>query len=120
MTTEGGIILGSWIISWVAGFLIGESKGRSSEGITLGIIFGPLGVLMIAAYSDKLQAQREQQMLEELRGLRKILEGASITGSSNPEPTETTEEALTKLLEKPKAPKAQNPIEEFVPENLQK
>ena len=49
-----------WLICAIVAGMVGSSKGRSGAGWALGILFGPIGLLIIAvmpANSDKVEEQ---------------------------------------------------------------
>jgi hypothetical protein len=49
-----------WIICGVIGGMIGSSKGKTGAGVTLGLLLGPLGVIIVLvmkADTQKVEAQ---------------------------------------------------------------
>ncbi len=52
-----GVLLVVWLLCAIVGMTIGSSKGRTGDGFALGLLFGPLGVLIVAVLSPTPKAQ---------------------------------------------------------------
>lgn len=58
-----------WIICAVLGGMIGSSKGRGGAGVALGLLLGPIGVLIVA-FLPANTAKAEEKAISE-GGMRK-------------------------------------------------
>jgi predicted Zn finger-like uncharacterized protein len=47
------VVLVLLVVFGVVGFLIGQSKGRADEGFALGLLLGPIGILIALFLKDK-------------------------------------------------------------------
>ena len=64
-----GFFLAVWVVSAVAGAVIGVSKGRGEIGFTLGLILPVVGVGVIAAMhpTPEFEALRSRELVEAAR-----------------------------------------------------
>ena len=58
-----------WIVCAVLGGMVGSSKGRGGAGVALGLLLGPIGVLIVA-FLPANTAKAEEKALSE-GGMRK-------------------------------------------------
>ena len=68
---ETGLIA-FWIVCGFAGWLIGGNKGQALSGSLLGLLLGPLGVIVIAVMkpSPMIEARRQLEVEEAAKLLR--------------------------------------------------
>lgn len=50
-----------WLASIVIAVCVGSSRGRGAEGLALGIILGPLGILIVALLPRSVAKDAERQ-----------------------------------------------------------
>ncbi len=53
-----------WIVCMVLGYMIGKPKGRSTAGIWLGLLLGPLGVIIALFLKSDAYAAQEYSLSE--------------------------------------------------------
>jgi uncharacterized membrane protein YeaQ/YmgE (transglycosylase-associated protein family) len=71
MTPLGALIV-FWIIVTVIAGMIGSRKGRTGQGVLLGIVFGLLGVIIISLMrktEDFLVLEEEERLRAKARAL---------------------------------------------------
>lgn len=57
-------LIAFWVICGLVACYVGDTKGRGAEGLALGLILGPLGILVIAVMGPtaKVEAKRQAEV----------------------------------------------------------
>ena len=59
MEGVGAVLFLAWALSIIVGLWIGTPKGRATEGFVVPLIFGPIGVLLVAMLRSTPRAEAE-------------------------------------------------------------
>lgn len=55
------VFVAFWLICGLIGWYIGDTKGRPGDGFALGVLLGPIGIIVIAAMGRSAKKEAEHQ-----------------------------------------------------------
>lgn len=61
MANTWGVVITVWVICAIIGAAIGHSKGNGTAGFFLGLLLGPLGILIAAVMKPTPEAEAEHR-----------------------------------------------------------
>lgn len=103
-----------WVVSVVAGAMIGANKGQDVSGMVWPVVLGPLGVVIVLCLPNQVKLEVEAAQLklksEELRVQKEILrelQAQRIANQTPPPPPSL-----------PPLPSPPDKLEEFIPDSL--
>ena len=67
-----------WAVFGVVGYFIGSPKGRSTEGVVLGLLLGPIGWLVVRFGPDFRTAEDKTKAMEKSTRIRVAKDGQDL------------------------------------------